>query len=72
MPKRAVGATSPHGAAASATYEFWLIGIENLRDADRVLAFICIMFNYLYECQRLTPAALSAGALQGGVEVTKK
>lgn len=36
MPKRAVDATSPHGAAASATYEFWLIGIENLRDADRV------------------------------------
>jgi hypothetical protein len=44
MPKRAVGATSPHGAAASATYEFWLIGIENLRDADR--RFGVYMFIY--------------------------
>jgi hypothetical protein len=45
MPKRAVGATSPHGAAASATYEFWLIGIENLRDADRVYMFIYTSVN---------------------------
>jgi hypothetical protein len=66
MPKRAVGATSPHGAAASATYEFWLIGIENLRDADR--AFKCLFLRV----STVTPAALSAGALQGGVEVTKK
>lgn len=63
MPKRAVDATSPHGAAVSATYEFWLIGIENVRD-DRV-------YVYLYGVKTVTPAALSAGALQGGVEVTK-
>lgn len=70
MPKRAVDATSPHGAAASATYEFWLIGIENLRDADRV--YILLFIYTSVNAQRLTPAALSAGALQGGVEVTKK
>jgi hypothetical protein len=68
MPKRAVDATSPHGAAASATYEFWLIGIENLRDADRVVIYICLFIRV----STVTPAALSAGALQGGVEVTKK
>jgi len=66
MPKRAVDATSPHGAAASATYEFWLIGLlKTVRD-DRVYVFIPFI-----RVSTVTPAALSSGALQGGVKVTK-
>jgi hypothetical protein len=58
MPKRAVDATSPHGAAASATYEFWLIGIENVRDATA--------FMFIYTSVNGDPGGVERWRAAGG------